>query len=99
MSGGAVWVYGGVVLVMSLVSAGLLWWDKRAARRDAWRVSERTLHGVELLGGWPGSWVVRRAIRHKTRKRQYRIVFALIVFLHVVLWVMAGSVVSGLWKF
>ncbi|BBI73922.2 hypothetical protein HAALTHF_33890n [Vreelandella aquamarina] len=29
-------------------------WDKRAAIKQRQRVSEKTLHWLALLGGWPG---------------------------------------------
>lgn len=60
--------------------------DKSRARRGARRISERTLHLVELLGGWPGAWLAARSLRHKTSKTSYRIVFALIVLLHFTAW-------------
>ena len=74
--------YSAVVALMSVIAVVLLYWDKRAARRGDWRVSERTLHTVELLGGWPGSWLIRRKIRHKTYKPSYRLVYAAIVLVH-----------------
>jgi len=66
----------------SLVAAGTIAVDKRAARLGRARVSERRLHTLELLGGWPGSWLARHALRHKTRKRRYRAVFGAIVLLY-----------------
>ena len=75
-------VYG----LMSLVTLALLGWDKRRARRSGLRVSERTLHTVELLGGWPGSLLGSRWFRHKTQKLSYRLVRWIIVLLHVAGW-------------
>jgi len=69
--------------LMSLGSVVLLMVDKRRARLGRYRVSEQTLHLLELAGGWPGSWIARRRLRHKTRKVSYRIVFAAIVLLHL----------------
>ncbi len=84
MNGGHVLlVYAAAVAVMSVVSAVLIVWDKHRARRNGWRVSERTLHTCEALGGWPGSWLARRWARHKTYKRSYRLRYGLIVLVHV----------------
>jgi alpha-amylase len=44
-----------VYLVMSLFAFIVYASDKRAAVRGDWRVSESTLHVLELLGGWPGT--------------------------------------------
>lgn len=89
--------YLGVVGVTSALSAVMLVWDKRAAKRGRWRVRERTLHAVEMLGGWPGSWIVRRLIRHKTYKPSYRRVYAMIVSLHGVVMIAAMAAVVRRW--
>lgn len=73
--------------LMSVVAVTAYWMDKRRAGTGAWRISEATLHGIELLGGWPGALVAQRVFRHKWRKGSYMLVFWLIVALHVVGWV------------
>ena len=47
--------------------------DKRRSRGRGWRVSEKTLHTLELLGGWPGAYLASSRLRHKTRKRSFRV--------------------------
>jgi uncharacterized membrane protein YsdA (DUF1294 family) len=46
-------------------------------------VSERTLHLMAFLGGWPGAYLGQRQFRHKTQKMSFRIVFWILVVLHV----------------
>ncbi|MFD0739346.1 DUF1294 domain-containing protein [Lysobacter koreensis] len=53
--------------------------DKHAAQNGRWRVAESTLHGLEMLGGWPGALLAQRVMRHKTRKARYRVGFWLAV--------------------
>ncbi len=60
--------------------------DKRAAKGGHRRISEATLHGLELLGGWPGSFIAQKQFRHKTQKTSFRIVFWSIVLLHLAFW-------------
>lgn len=57
--------------------------DKKAARARRWRVSESGLHFMELVGGWPGALIARQLFRHKTAKWSYKIVFWVIVLLHL----------------
>ena len=45
--------------------------DKRASLRGGWRVRERTLHVMGVLGGWPGGMLGRRLLRHKTRRWRF----------------------------
>jgi uncharacterized membrane protein YsdA (DUF1294 family) len=59
--------------------------DKRRAELNEWRISERTLHLLELLGGWPGAFVAQRYFRHKTAKDSYQFVFWSIVIFHQLL--------------
>lgn len=73
----------GAESLLAIVAIGA---DKRAARQGARRLSELGLHLLELLGGFPGSWLGQRLLRHKTRKTSYVVVFWLIVVLHVAAW-------------
>jgi uncharacterized membrane protein YsdA (DUF1294 family) len=49
--------------------------DKAAAGRNAWRISETMLHGLALIGGWPGALVAQQVFRHKSRKLSFRLAF------------------------
>ncbi|TVP51811.1 MAG: DUF1294 domain-containing protein, partial [Halomonas sp.] len=42
--------------------------DKKAAINRRQRVSEKTLHLLGLLGGWPGALLAQQRLRHKTQK-------------------------------
>ena len=76
----------GIYLLMSLLSFGVFWLDKRRAVENEQRVPENILHGLEWLGGWPGSLLAQHTLRHKNRKLSYQGVFWFIVFTHVLLW-------------
>lgn len=71
-------VLGGAVGV-SLCAYGACVADKRKAQMGRWRTPEATLHFLELLGGWPGSFLAQRHFRHKIAKGSYQVVFWLIV--------------------
>ena len=68
-------------LVLSAVDFCLMGADKRRARRDAWRVPEKTLWLFALLGGAPGGWLGMRAFHHKTRHWYFRYGFPLLAVL------------------
>ena len=78
------WV-GGYVLAIGAATWVLYGFDKRRAQTGRRRVPEKTLHLLELAGGWPAAYLARRYYRHKTAKGRYRVVFWTIVFLHQIL--------------
>jgi uncharacterized membrane protein YsdA (DUF1294 family) len=53
-------------------------WDKRCARRQAWRVPERTLLMLAAAGGSVGAVCAQIFLRHKTRKEPFRTYLRLI---------------------
>jgi uncharacterized membrane protein YsdA (DUF1294 family) len=70
----------GVMSLICFIAYGL---DKRQAARGGRRISERTLHTLAFLGGWPGAIAAQRSFRHKTRKLSFRVYFWLVVTLHI----------------
>ncbi|MHC4245704.1 MAG: DUF1294 domain-containing protein [Planctomycetota bacterium] len=80
----------GWVLLSSLIAFVAHGRDKRAARRGRRRTPERTLHLLELIGGWPGALLAMTVFHHKTRKASYFLVTALIVLI----WTAAGTLVA-----
>lgn len=85
-----------VYVALSALSASLYAVDKRRAihnRAGAGkrRIPERTLHLVDLLGGWPGGLAARQLVRHKRDKRvKGRFVWTsrAIVAIHALLWIL-----------
>ena len=58
----AVWL-----IAINLVTFAVYGIDKRRARRGAWRVPEKTLFLLPLLGGSIGALLGIRVFRHKTK--------------------------------
>jgi len=60
--------------------------DKRAAARDRWRTSEKTLQLMALIGGWPGALAGQAMLRHKTRKLRFKLTLWGVIALHLAAW-------------
>jgi uncharacterized membrane protein YsdA (DUF1294 family) len=71
---------------MSIITFAAYGMDKARADRGRWRISEATLHGLDLLCGFPGGFLGQRIFRHKTRKTGFQVVFWLTVFGHGAFW-------------
>ena len=62
--------------------------DKTAARSGRWRVSERTLLNLGLIGGWPGAIIAQQVLRHKSKKTAFQRAFWVTVLVNVVAFVL-----------
>jgi uncharacterized membrane protein YsdA (DUF1294 family)/cold shock CspA family protein len=69
-------------LTMSLVTFLVYAVDKSAAKRNARRTPENTLHMLALAGGWPGALIAQQALRHKSSKQPFRTVFWITVIVN-----------------
>ena len=73
------------LLSVSVIAFLFYGYDKRQSMRNNWRIPEVVLHALALAGGSPGALAGQILFRHKTRKLKFRIIFAAIVILQVVL--------------
>lgn len=75
----------GYLLLVNLTAFALFGVDKRRARLGRWRVPEKTLFLVALLGGCPGGILGMAAFRHKTRHKRFRYGLPAILLLQLLL--------------
>lgn len=79
-----------IVLYVYLIiinAAGFLFMliDKLKAQKDLWRIPERTLMTVALMGGSFGTLLGMNLFRHKTKKDNFRIGVPLILSVQIIL--------------
>ena len=83
------WIIGEylVASVAGFICMGL---DKSRARKNAWRIPERTLLSLAVLGGATGILLGMRVFRHKTKHARFiwSVPFLLIVQAGLLLWLL-----------
>ena len=65
----------GLYSAISLVTFFAYASDKKAARNRGWRISQKKLHTLALFGGWPGALMAQNRLRHKSIKKEFKLVY------------------------
>lgn len=61
------------LIVMNIIGFASMGIDKSKAKRGAWRIPEKTLFLIAILGGSVGSIVGMKQFRHKTKHKTFTI--------------------------
>jgi uncharacterized membrane protein YsdA (DUF1294 family) len=69
--------------IASVITFILYGFDKAQSKNGGWRVPEVVLHGLALVGGFPGGWAGRSVFRHKTKKAFFVFVLAVSTLIHL----------------
>lgn len=73
------------ILIINVITFFIMWFDKHEAKIGDWRVPERTLFLLVLLGGGIGGIAGMYVFRHKTRKWYFKIGFPAILIMQIIL--------------
>ena len=76
-------VIGLYYLCVNIVAFILYGLDKKYAREGRWRIPEKTLLGIAMIGGAAGAWIGMQTFRHKTKHLSFRVLVPLFVVVHV----------------
>ena len=72
------------LIIINAAAFLLMLADKLKARRNAWRIPEKTLLGVAAIGGSIGAIAGMYAFRHKTKHPQFSIGLPVILALQII---------------
>ena len=73
------------VIIINLVGFFSMFIDKRRAKRNEWRIPEKTLFLIAILGGSIGSNIGMRLFRHKTKHWYFVFGMPAILILQIVI--------------
>ena len=76
-----IWI--GYLVVLNIIGMGVMWADKIKAKKGAWRIPEKTLFLVSILGGSIGTWAGMYLFRHKTKHWYFVVGMPLILVLQI----------------
>ena len=73
------------ISILNIIGIAVMWLDKSKAQGNAWRIPEKSLFLVSLIGGSIGTWVGMYLFRHKTKHWYFVVGMPLILVLHICL--------------
>ncbi len=73
------------LVLVNLVGFFAMLIDKEKAKRDAWRIPEKTLFIITLIGGGIGTIVGMYLFRHKTKKLKFTVGLPVILITEIAL--------------
>ena len=85
-----IWILIGYLLIMNIIGIAVMGIDKSRAKRHAWRIPEKVLFLVSLLGGSIGTWAGMYIFRHKTKHWYFVVGMPAILILQIA---------AGVWGF
>ena len=71
------------IVVMSIVLCIFMYIDKSRARNHEWRISEKSLFTLAILGGASGGVLGMYLFRHKTRHNSFAFGFPIIAAIQI----------------
>ena len=71
------------LVVINLIGFLAMWIDKRKAEKGRWRIQEKTLFMITVLGGGVGTIFGMYKFRHKTQKLAFTIGLPAILILEI----------------
>ena len=80
------------LLIINALSFLLMLIDKQKAKKDRWRIPEKTLMTVAVLGGSLGAIIGMNIFRHKTKHPKFLIGLPVILAVQIVLAVVIISI-------
>lgn len=78
-----IWIY---LIAINIVGFLVMGIDKAKAKAKAWRIPEKTLLTIAVLGGSIGVWLGMEIFRHKTKHKQFKYGVPLIFVIEIVVW-------------
>lgn len=75
------------LIIMNIIGFLSMYVDKKRAIRNQWRISEKALILIAIIGGSIGSYLGMQQFRHKTKHSKFKFGIPIIIFVQIIgLW-------------
>lgn len=72
------------LIIINIIGFLIMYIDKQKAKKGKWRIPEKTIFIITVLGGWIGTISGMYAFRHKTQKLHFTIGLPTITILEII---------------
>lgn len=79
------------LILINMVGFFLMGLDKWKAKHRKWRISEKSLFGVSILGGSIGTWAGMYVFHHKTKHWYFVVGMPLILVVQIAVFVLTSK--------
>ena len=73
------------ILVINLISFCIMGWDKKCAINNNYRISEKEIFIISILGGSIGTLIGMKIFHHKTQKKKFQLGIPIIVVIQIII--------------
>jgi len=77
---------------LNIVTFGYYGYDKSQAKKDGWRVPEKILHYLAVIGGAPGGILGMFVFNHKTSKQSFLLILGLSLMAHLIIFIFFNEI-------
>ncbi len=73
------------ILVINLISFCIMGWDKKCAINNNYRISEKEIFIISILGGSIGTLIGMIIFHHKTQKKKFQLGIPVILVIQIII--------------
>lgn len=71
------------IILLNIMGFVIMYIDKEKAKKNKWRIRERTLLLVAILGGSIGSYIGMKKFKHKTKHAKFKYGIPIIILIQL----------------
>lgn len=80
------------LFVINIIGLAVMGIDKHRAKTNSWRIPEKTLFFISIIGGSLGTYVGMELFRHKTKHKKFTLGMPAILLAHGILLISLGRI-------